>query len=260
MLTSETIQIAGRNQQVFRGGKGPTLIWLHGVNVVTAKDPMLLELAKSHAVIAPVMPGYNDLAEIKELRDIHDLALYYDDVFDALDLKVATVVGHSFGAMVAAELAAHVPDRVGRLVLFSPLGLWNDAYPVTDIFARPYPEIDTLVWQGAGKGKPAAPAGAEKSERTIDELVALIQGLTTVTQYVWPIPDKGLGRRLYRIKAPTLVVFGENDAVVSPRYADDFVAGLPNAVTKLVPQASHMVPYEDTARTIAMISEFLKAS
>jgi len=257
MFTAETIRVpGGRNQKIYRGGKGPTLVWLHGVSVVTEQDPVILELAKNFSVIAPVAPGYGDLAEIKELRDVHDLALYYDDVLDTLNLKGAAVAGHSFGAMIAAELAAHVPDRVGRLVLVSPLGLWNDNYPVADLFARPYPDIDALLWEGAGN-KPAARNAIKESEQTVEDLVALAQGLTTVAQYIWPLPDKGLRRRLYRIKAQTLVVFGENDAFVPARYADDFTSGIAKAKSRIVPKASHMLPYENPIELADMVKKFL---
>ena len=254
MITSEIVNVAGRKQQILRGGSGPTLVWFHGVNMVTAEDPVLLELAKTHSVIAPIAPGYNDLAEISQLLTVHDLALAYDDLFETLGLKGATVAGHSFGGMMAAELAAHVPDRVGRLVLLSPLGLWNDAYPVADLFAVPYPDMQALLWQGAKTPKLQATANAEQG---VEELVALAQSLTTVTQYIWPLPDKGLRRRLYRIKAPTLVVFGANDAYVSPRYAKDFTSGLPTGQSQIIPDASHMAPYENPALTASIINKFL---
>lgn len=254
MITSEFVNVAGRKQQILRGGSGPTLVWLHGVNMVNAEDPVLQELSKTHSVIAPIAPGYNDLAEISQLQTVHDLALAYDDLFDTLGLKGVAVAGHSFGGMVAAELAAHVPDRVGRLVLLSPLGLWNDDYPVADLFAVPYPDMQDLLWRGAKT--PRAQSNSD-AQQNVEELVALAQSLTTVTQYIWSIPDKGLRRRLYRIKAPTLVVFGANDAFVSPRYAKDFTSGLRAGQSQIIADASHMAPYENPAVTASIINKFL---
>ncbi len=48
--------------------------------------------------------------------------------------------------MAAAEIAAHFPRRAKQLVLMAPVGLWNDAYPVTDVFAEPYMMIENLLW------------------------------------------------------------------------------------------------------------------
>ena len=50
------------------------------------------------------------------------------------------------GLMVAAELASHCPARVSRLILISPFGLWNDAYPVTDPFTLMYVELPALLY------------------------------------------------------------------------------------------------------------------
>src|SRR6266513_2410811 len=104
MLSSETIDLGGgRKQLVYRAGDAP----------------LIEALAQSHTVLAPLAPGFADLAELDDLRDIHDLALHYDDIFEALHLDQALVAGHSFGAMIAAEVAAHVPHRVSRLILLS---------------------------------------------------------------------------------------------------------------------------------------------
>ncbi len=71
--------------------------------------------------------------------------LDYDDLLRHMKLGPLPVIGHSFGAMMAAELAAHFPDRAERLVLIAPVGLWNDAYPVADLFAVPGIEMDALL-------------------------------------------------------------------------------------------------------------------
>src|SRR6266487_1466199 len=138
VLSSEVVALpAGRSQTVYTAGEGPPVVWLHGLNGVEADQPIIDQLAKQRKVLAPLAPGFNDLDELQEIRDIHDLALRYDDLLDALSLERCTLLGHSFGAMIAAEIAAHAPRRVEKLVLVSPLGLWNDDYPVTDLFAVP---------------------------------------------------------------------------------------------------------------------------
>src|SRR5437588_434994 len=149
MLASETVTLFGdRRVQVFRAGHGPTLVWLHGPHGIRRNDPMIAALAARHSVIAPLAPGFNDVDELDDIRDVHDLALHYDDLFDALGLTGVSLVGHSFGAMIAAELAAHVPARVARLVLLSPFGLWRDDEPVADLFARPLGAVDRILWKG----------------------------------------------------------------------------------------------------------------
>jgi pimeloyl-ACP methyl ester carboxylesterase len=244
MSAAEKIKLPnGIDQEIYRAGSGPALIFLHGVECYRAEDRFVAALAERYAVTAPVAAGYADVADAIELRDVHDLALHYDSLFEALGLDDVLLVGHSFGGMIAAEIAAHVPRRVSRLVLIAPLGLWNEAYPVADLVARPPPEIAELLWHGA-VARPAASATAPQSDTEgLERMVAAMNGLATFAKFTWPIPDKGLRRRLHRIAAETLIIFGEQDAFVPARYADDFARGIARGRKRLY-QGSHMVPYE----------------
>jgi pimeloyl-ACP methyl ester carboxylesterase len=252
MLTNSNVDLGGgRRQVVYRAGEGPALVWLHSLYGVEADAPVIEALARSHTVLAPLAPGFADLAELDHLRDIHDLALHYDDLFDALDLTNVPVAGHSFGAMIAAELAAHVPARVSRLVLLSPLGLWNDSYPVADLFGILAAEVPQLLYADPSR----APGGGPQPD--IETVIALVRGMTTVARFLWPIPDRGLARRLHRIKAPTLVVHGAEDRFVPVQYADDFVARLPNATSRVVPGAGHMLTVEALDDVLGAIHDFV---
>jgi len=229
----------GRQQTVYRAGDGPPLVWLHSLYGPEADAPLIDALAEHYSVYAPLAPGFADLDDLNELRDIHDLALHYDDILDALSLSGVAVAGHSFGAMLAAELAAHVPSRVARLVLLSPLGLWNDAYPVADLFAIPAAEAPQLLYADPSR---APSSGGSKPD--VEQVIALTRGMTTVARFLWPIPDRGLARRLRRVRAPTLVVHGELDRFVPVQYADDFVALLPHATRQIIPGVGHMLLVE----------------
>ena len=90
-------------------------------------------------------------------------------------------------------------------------------------------------------------------------LLRVLPGLVTLGKYIWPLPDRGLGRRLRRISAPTLVVWGEKDKLAPSQYADDFVKGIPNAKAEFIPDAGHMMPYEKTQDFAALVDGFLGA-
>jgi pimeloyl-ACP methyl ester carboxylesterase len=254
-LRRRTVRVAGRDRQVLEGGAGPPLLWLHAAGGLDPSSPPVRALARRFTVVAPVAPGFEDLDELADLDDVHDLALHYDDLLDALGLDDADVVGHSFGGMIAAELAAHVPRRVGRLVLLAPVGLWDDRFPVADFLGCPEPERQRLLW-----GDPsvrAQQAGAIASGPTPEALLARARGLTSVAKFVWPIPDKGLRRRLRRIKARTLIIFGEEDALMPAAYAEQFSAGIPDARDVVLAGAGHMVPVERCDEVIRLIGDFL---
>ena len=61
---------------------------------------------------------------------------------------------------------------------------------------------------------------------------------------IWPIPDKGLDKRIHRITAPSLVVWGENDALIPTAYADEFGKAIPNADVFWLPECGHEPPLE----------------
>ena len=252
-MEPQSVRLAsGRTQVVYCAGDGPPLVWLHSLYGVESDGPVIDDLAENFSVYAPLAPGFADLAELEEMRDIHDLALHYDDVLEALDLQTTVVAGHSFGAMIAAELTAHVPARVSRLILASPLGLWNDAYPVADLFGVLQTEVPKLLYADPS----LAPGGGAKPD--LEALIALTQGMTTVARFLWPIPDRGLSRRLHRVRAPTLVIHGELDRFVPAAYADEFVRRLPDASKRIIPGAGHMLTIEALDATLAAIEQFLK--
>ena len=87
--------------------------------------------------------------------------------------------------------------------------------------------------------------------------IASILAQNALTKFIWPIPDKGLRRRLKRIAAPTLILFGADDAFVPARYAGDFANGIATAEALVIPGAGHMVPYEKTAEVAQAILRFL---
>src|SRR3954469_13802975 len=141
--------------KVFRAGSSdaPEVVFLHAAGGVSDADPTLAMLGQQYSVTAPLAPGFNDLGELKDIADVHDLAIFYDDLFESLGLDNVPVIGHSFGAMVAAELAAHYPKRVSQLVLTPPVEWGKDDEPVADLFGVPVTEIGDLLW-----GDPNGPA------------------------------------------------------------------------------------------------------
>jgi pimeloyl-ACP methyl ester carboxylesterase len=98
---------------------------------------------------------------------------------------------------------------------------------------------------------------AAAQEDKVEQMIAVTRNLTALTKYLWPIPDKGLHRRLRRIAAPTLVMFGTADAFVPARYGEDFKKAIAGAEATVIDGAGHMLPYEKTPEIAAAIERFL---
>src|SRR6476659_4531976 len=141
------------------GGAGPDLVFLHGAGGVTAEDPLLAALSKTHHVYAPLIPGYGDSEEAPEIRDMLDFTLHTWDVVDALGIKNPILVGHSMGGMIAAEMAAVAPHDVSRLALICPAGLWIEDHPIPDMFALLPFEMPKYLFHDPEKGAALMTAG-----------------------------------------------------------------------------------------------------
>jgi pimeloyl-ACP methyl ester carboxylesterase len=167
-------------------------------------------------------PGGIEPAELERFDNFGDLALFYDDLLRALDIEKAIVVGHSFGGMAAAEFAAYFPNRVSKLVLIGAMGLWDDATPVGDIHTTEFKLAEFLF------ADPQGPAAAQilrpptELEFNFHQQLAL----ASAAHFYWPIPDRDLARRLYRITSPTLLVWGAEDRITPLLYAQRFAEGV----------------------------------
>src|SRR5260370_12412760 len=128
------------NVNVKVAGSGPPVVFLHGAGGREWTE-LLDALASRHAVYAPEHPGTTagDPDAIANLDNLWDLVLYYYEVLDALGLRSVPIIGHSFGGMVAAELAASNPERVSKLPIICPLGHWHDAPPIPNSLTGPPP-------------------------------------------------------------------------------------------------------------------------
>ena len=240
--------------RVLSAGEGDPVVFLHGGGGLFW-DPLLDALSNQHRVIAPEHPGAGESQGLEHVEDLWDLVLYYNELLDTLGLPRTTLVGHSFGAMVAAEIAATNPERVDRLVLIAPVGLWRDDHPVVDFSGVPPETLPELLL-----ADPTGPMAALLPAPDPTDAEALFRAAMTIAsilQFTWPLPEKGLHKRLYRVKAPTLVVWGEQDRLVDAAYGEDFVAAIADARLEVIPDAGHLPHIEQAEPTAAVVTQFL---
>jgi pimeloyl-ACP methyl ester carboxylesterase len=242
-------------------GSGPPLVYLHGPWGLGPDRAFISRLAETNTVYAPKHPGTSqgDPDAVHRLDGWLDLIVYYGELLDRLKLDASvSLVGHSFGGLVAAEIAAAMPKLVGRLVLIDPVGLWRDDLPVKNwmllsekerrpsLFADPEGEAAQRFF-----GVPS-----DVAER-VDVLAQFIWAQACTGKFVWPIADRGLKNRIHRIAAPTLIVWGKADRVIQPAYADEFATRIAGAKTALIDNAGHLPHLEQTDAAVKAVREFL---
>ena len=245
--------------RVLSKGRGPAIVFFHGPWGL-AWDPFLDELARSFTVYAPEHPGTSPGRpdDIYSLDGMWDLVLCYDELLDGLGLSRASFVGHSFGGMVACEVAAASPGRVTRLVLIDALGLWRDDAPIPNWMLLHQGELAGYVFHDAdGEARRRMFAAPEDPEARIMARVGLQWAMGATGKFLWPIPDKGLKRRIHRVRAPTLLVWGKEDRIVPPLYAEEFARRLGGARTEIVSQAGHAPHLEQPEAVARLVGDFL---
>ena len=238
--------------EVLEAGSGTPLLFLHGAGGIQGWDGVLPLLARTHRVYAPLLPGYGQSTGLDCLDDQLDLFLHGFDVMDALQLQQPYVVGESMGGWIAAEMAALRPDTIGRLALAAPLGLWRDAAPVADMFGAMTHELVPYLFHDVSCPAAQAMLGlsaliSDKDDRSaaqVEILIGMARGARTAAKFLFPIPENGLERRLWRITAPTLIVWGTNDRFVAPLYADIFAEHIRGSRVARIPNTGHLIGLE----------------
>jgi pimeloyl-ACP methyl ester carboxylesterase len=165
-------------------------------------------------------------------------------------------MGHSFGGMVAAELAATNQKRVSKLALVDPLGLWRDDAPIKNYMVMPQAELDSLLFADANH--PARKLVFMNPEEP-DSVIRVTWNLGCTGKFIWPLPDKGLRKRIHRVAAPTLIIWGKQDNLVPPVYAEEFKTLIPHARVEMIDKAGHMAPLEQPATIAQMVRDFVKS-
>src|SRR5271167_3462176 len=259
MKTTQSVRDGKFSVEVHTFGSGEPLLYLHGAGGLLGIDPFLEELGKDFKVIAPHLPGFGESTGGDQIDDVIDAALFYHQLMDELGIDSAYIVGHSMGGMLAAEVAALDVHRARKLVLVGAAGFWIDESPIPDFFALDLSELGSYLFHD-----PKSPfaqmflAIPQDMNLLADMYVERVKRLSMASKFLWPIPDRGLKKRAYRIAAPTLLLWGDDDKLIPLVYAKEFTSRIKNSKLELIKNAGHMVMYEQQEALVSAVRNFLK--
>jgi pimeloyl-ACP methyl ester carboxylesterase len=258
-VREHTLQVRGENVRVWERGAGRMVGVLGGLFGFARWTPFLEALARSHHVVVPALPGHPGGGDFRQLDDLADFVTATLDLLDAADLEGADLVGLGPGATLAAECAAFARTSVGKLVLVAPFGLFDASEPVADLWARRANEQAATFSarsEAFAREVLAPPAGADETEHRI----AVTRALEAAARLLWPMGDRGLAKRLHRVRSDTLLVWGERDAIVPPSYAKRFASAISGgAQVRVLAGAGHVVDFDAPDALATAIEEFLGA-
>jgi len=255
-MTERFVETPSGRVRVWEKGKGRRVGFFAGLGGLPAWLPFLDRLAEGRRVVAPSLPGFPGGAPADGLDTMLDWALAAGDAFDAAGLEGADLIGASVGGALAAEVAALWPGAIGKLALLAPYGFFDERAPVADVFAQPPGGMPRLLSNRPEdlKAHLATPAGVDPGDWEITGLRANV----AAASIVWPLGDTRIGRRLRRIACPTLLLWGADDRVIPPSYADFFKNELGGKVaSRTVANAGHRLEFDQPTATARAIARFL---
>jgi pimeloyl-ACP methyl ester carboxylesterase len=256
-LGEATVTVNGHACRVLSKGTGPRLGYLAGLVGVPKWTPFLDALSERFEVVVPSLPGFPGATGYEDLDDILDWISAALDLIEGAGLFGAPLVGNGPGAMLAAEIAAVSPGAVSRLVLMSPFGLFEDADPVPHLWANRAADAQKLMAERQDElaALLEAPEGADRVEWSI----AMARSSAAAGRMLWPTCDRGLAKRLHRIKTPALVMWGAEDRVVPPSYLAVFAARMGRKPeTLLLAGTGHLIDLDAPAAAAEAVRDFIE--
>jgi pimeloyl-ACP methyl ester carboxylesterase len=164
--------------------------------------------------------------------------------------------------MMVADLAAHFPALFCKLVLLSPAGLWLDDHPqraIELISGPPSRAPEYLFFDHQGELAKAFFALPDDLELIPSVIAAAVWAQGCASKFLWPIPDQGLAKRLHRVTAPTLFIFGEEDRVIPSVYGAAFAERIAGSRLEIIERCGHIPHVEQLERTLELVSDFLRS-
>ena len=247
------IEIAGVKLHLTRAGRGrPVLVLHHDIGSPERLD-FYDALASRFEVLVPHHPGYGKSERPQWLRSVRNVAVMYQWLLSDLGIERPSLVGLGFGGWIAAEMATMMPDRLHRLALVGAMGLKP---PAGDIFDQAI--VSYLDYARAGFHDQAAFARVYGDVST-DQLVDWDICREMCFRIAWKpyMYSQTLPHLLGGVKAPALVVWGDDDKVVPKSAGELYAAALPNARFELVRAAGHCAEMEQPETVARLIGGFI---
>lgn len=238
-------------------GKRP-ILFLHPNIGIDPDAAVLDELARHGRVLAPSHPGFGTSALPKGMTSVDDLAYFYLDLMDQLDLRETIIVGVGMGGWLAAEIAVKTTERISRLVLANPVGIKvsdRETRDIVDVWSLLPEQVDALAYFDAKAGH------RDYAKLPPAVSLAAARNREASARFGWSpyMHNPKLKGRLHRIRVPTLLLWGTADRILSEPYGRAFCAAIPGASFETIQRAGHYPHIEQPAEFARRIGAFAGA-
>lgn len=254
-------------------GRGDPMVLIHGVDGCwTDWLEQLPELSRDRRVVALDLPGFGWSELPANPVSIRGYAQCVEAVCDGLGIARAQLVGHSLGGLVAAELALSSPGRVERLALVAPAIYWRNQPGARRLMAsgrvlERYSDWAAARWHFALRRPRVRQASLSRAvahpdrlpPETVYEMLKPVGTAAALRQALRALWEHDIREEVGRIAAPSLVVWGAEDRIISPRFAERLGERLPDARVEVFEDTGHCPQLEHPERFNRVLREFASA-
>ncbi len=264
-------------QRAYRiAGSGPALLLIHGIGDESESWlPVMGRLAEHYTVIAPDLLGHGASDKPRADYSVAAFSNGMRDLLDVLDIDRATVVGHSLGGGVAAQLSYQYPERVERLVLVAAGGVGREVSPILRAAAAPLSEVGMvpLMIPGANEvlGVVLGVLGRFGLEigRDAGEVARVLKGMPDRRQRAafgrtlravvdWRGQLVTMLDRAYLAQTmPVLLAWGDHDGMIPVEHAYRAHDAIPTSRLSIYPGAGHFPHHADPQRFVDELVAFI---
>ena len=252
--SEQDVELGEVKLHLMRAGQGRPVLVLHHDIGTLEQLPFYDALAEKFDVIVPRHPGFGVQERPQWLRHPRDLAALYQWLLADLGIERASIVGLGFGGWIADEMAALAPRDFHRLVLVGAMGVKP---PEGDIFDQAI--VSYIDYARAGFHDPAAFARVYGDVST-DQLVAWDLCREMSFRIAWKpyMYSQTLPHLLGGVRAPALVVWGDDDKIVPYSAGQRYARALREARLETVRGAGHCVDMEQPEALARLVVPFLE--
>ena len=250
------VEVAGVSVELFSGGSGPPLLFLHGAGGNAGWQPWHQDLAQAYTVYVPSQPGFNGTARPDWVYTITDVCHFNQRLVAALGLEDYILMGSSMGGWVAAEMAAMCRYQLKALILVGAAGIKPEQGEIAEIFM-----VSAQTRAGQRFYDLSQVPNAEQYQRdlTPEEQLVAHSNQEMASRLCWRpyLHNPSLPYYLPAVDTPTLLVWGRQDAIIPVECGELYRAALPQARLEVIDHCGHSPALEKPAEFLAAVNGFL---
>ncbi|MDQ0218643.1 alpha/beta hydrolase [Peribacillus cavernae] len=241
--------------RLLKGGSGAPLLFLHGANGAGDWLPILKTLSQDYTVYYPDHPGYGESDTHPKIDSVQDLAFFYLDVMDHLDIDKAVVMGSSLGGWLAVEMALIAPEKIDKLILIDAAGIRIENVKIPDIFVMSPQQVYNILFHS----EEAKNDYASKNINSPDLENIVLRNRIATSHLAWNpyFHNPKILDRIHRLKMPILVVWGAEDKFFPVAYGERYHELISHSALQIIKDAGHFPHIEQPEQFWNSIKYFL---